>query len=88
MCRGTRGRAAVAANGLVSEGASPTEARKPSLRHFAILKHSGVALIDEAIQHPLLPLGTHVLWVNDWADIPKRLRALYESTGNIWSAVS
>jgi hypothetical protein len=71
-----------------NEGISPNEARRRSLRHFAILKHSDDLFVDEAIRDSLLPLGTQVLWLNEFKEIPDKLRAMYESTGHAWSAVS
>jgi hypothetical protein len=73
---------------LTSEGVSASDARAKSLRHFAILQHNRVSCVDKAIEDSLLPLGTRVLWVDEWAEIPERLRVLYESTGNDWSIVS
>lgn len=72
---------------LIREGVSRGEARERSLRHFAVLKRSAVAPVDEAIEKTLLPLGTMVLWVEDWPEVPERLRELYESTGRDWSVV-
>jgi len=73
---------------LRSEGVSASDARAESLRHFAILQHNRVSSVDKAIEDSLLPLGTRVLWVDEWVEIPQRLRVLYESTRNDWSIVS
>jgi hypothetical protein len=70
------------------EKEAPKRIREKTSRHFAILRHSEKPRLDEAIERSLLPLGTRVLWVDDWDEIPKRVRALYESTGDHWDAVS
>ncbi len=73
---------------LMSEGVPANEARQRSLRHFALMKHGEIPSVDEAIQQSLLPLGTRVLWVDDFAEIPEELRAMYESAGDNWSDVT
>jgi hypothetical protein len=73
---------------LLREGLSPPAARKNCIRHFALLKRQLLPSLDKIIEDSLLPLGTRVLWINDWTELTERLRLLYESTGNKWSAVS
>jgi hypothetical protein len=58
---------------LLRENVAANEARQKSLRHFAILKHSTVPLLDNAIQRSLLPLGTQVLWVDAWPEMQQLL---------------
>ena len=72
---------------LRREGCAPEEARRRALRHFAILKRSGAPRLDHAIELTLRPLGTNVLWIDDWAEIEQELRGLYESTGEKWDSV-
>jgi hypothetical protein len=48
-----------------------------ALRHFSILKKSGSAKRDELKDIALRRLGTRVLWINDFAEIPKRLAYVY-----------
>lgn len=43
--------------------------------------------VDAAIGETLHALGTSVLWVDDFAELPERLGEMYESTGSDWSAV-
>jgi hypothetical protein len=72
---------------LEREGVLGSPARAKSLRHFAILKKEAPR-VDKAVEDSLLPLGTRVLWVDGWEEIPGSFRLLYESTGNDWSVVS
>jgi hypothetical protein len=54
-----------------------TSTDKVALRHFAILKRSVSAKIDELTAVSLKHLGTHVLWIDDFAEIPERLADVY-----------
>lgn len=72
---------------LISEGVSPSEAGDRALRHFAVLRRGDVSCNEEAMTHSLARLGTSVLWVDRWDEIPERLRSLYESTGGRWEIV-
>lgn len=56
-------------------------------RHFAILPRSGNPRVDRARQDTLRPLGTSVLWVNDFTEIPLHLGEVYRSAGTDWQAV-
>jgi hypothetical protein len=55
------------------------EIRRQVGRHYAILLHSTSPQADEAKQETLLALGVHVLWVDDFSEIPVYLKELYES---------
>jgi hypothetical protein len=48
-----------------------------ALRHFAILKRSGSAKIDELTDVSLRRLGTRVLWITDFAEVPQRIAYVY-----------
>jgi hypothetical protein len=72
---------------LQNEGVVPEEARQRALRHFAILRRSAAQRLDDAIELALRPLGTNVLWINDWPEIEQQLRRLYEAPGENWDAV-
>ena len=61
--------------------------RDKFLRHYAVLKRSKKAHVDKAIEDTLDPLGTRVLWVDDYDEIPARLKLLYESVGEKWDDV-
>jgi hypothetical protein len=49
-------------------------------RHFTIMQHSKDLQVDLAKQETLEPLGVHVLWVDDFSEIPAHLQELYESS--------
>jgi len=70
------------------EGVPKDEAEKESIRHYAILMHSGTDSLTKITEKSLLRLGVRVLWVNDFNEIPKRLGEMYESLrGARWSDV-
>lgn len=58
-----------------------------SLRHFALLKRTATARLDEAVEASLRSLGTLTVWVDDFGDIPDRLREVYEAPGCAWGDV-
>jgi hypothetical protein len=53
-------------------------AMKRAVRHFAILRRKN-AIIDEMDELTLRALGTRVLWLDDWEDLPERLGLVYAS---------
>lgn len=61
--------------------------REKLVRHYAVLKRSGKAHVDEAIEDTLDPLATEVLWVGDYAEVPVQLAGMYRSAGGNWEAV-
>jgi hypothetical protein len=66
----------------------PDKIRKKVTRHYAVLQH-GKRSTDEAIEDTLAPLGTRVLWVNDFGELPQRFECVYDKahgTGQ-WEAV-
>jgi len=60
---------------------------KTALRHFAILRHPGRGHLDKLTETSLQGLGTRVLWVRDFSEIPARLGSLYEGAGDHWADV-
>lgn len=56
-------------------GKGPPE--RLALRHFCILKSSGLAKLDDLTDISLRRLGTRVLWVHGFDEIPKRLAYIY-----------
>jgi hypothetical protein len=68
------------------EGVPKVEARRRSIRHFAIVQRR-TPQIDQAIEESLLPLGTRVLWVGDHKEIPARLGKMYAASGDDWRLV-
>lgn len=68
-----------------SEGVTPSNEKL--IRHFAVFKHNGKDHVDKAIEDTLNPLGTRVLWVDDYVRIPKRIKELYLSAGENWDLV-
>jgi len=86
--------------GFVNEGLTPNQARQKTLRHFAILKRSHAKCgrtwrgrrsrtrqLDLAVEESLLPLGTYVLWIDDYGEIQTRLREMYDTAGGDWNLV-
>jgi len=71
---------------FISEGVTPVS-REKLIRHYAVLKRSGNIRVDEAIEDTLDPLGTRVLWVDDYAEIPTQIEGVYRSVGENWEAV-
>lgn len=68
------------------EGTAPVH-RERLARHYAVLQPCGKAAVDRAVEETLDPLGTRVLWVDDYAEIPERLEAMYRSADEDWGAV-
>jgi hypothetical protein len=68
------------------EGHAPAH-REKLARHYAVIQPSGKARVDRAVEETLDALGTRVLWVEDYAEIPERLDAMYRSAGGDWGAV-
>lgn len=56
---------------------SPEKIKEKLLRHFAIIKKYDLDLVNDLVESSLAELGTHVLWVNDYSDIPTQLESLY-----------
>ena len=71
---------------LISEEAPPID-REKLLRHYAVLKRTGKVHVDKAIEDTLVPLGTRVLWVNEYEEIPTQMEAMYRWVGENWDAV-
>lgn len=69
------------------EGKDLEYIRENIQRHFAILKRFASKNIDHAVENSLAELGTRVLWVEHHDEIPIRLRDMYNSAGDDWSAV-
>ncbi|MGK5114449.1 SIR2 family protein [Geodermatophilus sp. CPCC 205506] len=65
----------------------PDEIRRQVQRHFAILKHSSVPRVDDAVEASLRPLGTSVVWINDHKELKPKLQELYEAAGLSWELV-
>jgi hypothetical protein len=55
-----------------------------ALRHFAILRHGPSREVEELIEISLRRLGTRVLWIRDFDELPARLATVY---GSGWSGV-
>jgi hypothetical protein len=58
-----------------------------SCRHFAILQHSDSPATDDAVENSLLALGTHVLWIANYDQIPTLLAKIYNSPSYKWDQV-
>jgi hypothetical protein len=69
------------------EGKTPDSARACAIRHFAVLKHYHLKAMDDAVEESLKALGTRVLWVKDFEEIPTQLGKMYEAAGHDWGAV-
>ncbi|WP_266008529.1 SIR2 family protein [Paucibacter sp. PLA-PC-4] len=65
---------------LLAEGETEETACARSLRHWAVMKKNTPEL-DSATTVLLEVIGVKPLWINEWADIPALLEALYESPG-------
>ncbi len=62
-----------------------TALERKALRHFAILKRGPEAMLDNLTDISLRRLGTRVLWVKDFDEIPSRLAFVYSEPA--WSGV-
>jgi hypothetical protein len=74
-------------NALLEEGQAPDKAEEATQRHFAILMRSGSRDMDDLLASSLLTLGTRVLWINAYTEIPERLGEIYTSADSDWEAV-
>jgi hypothetical protein len=64
----------------------PDEAERKSIRHYTIQQYTGSDRLNDMTETALLRLGVRVLWVNEFGEIPTRLRKMYESVrGARWS---
>jgi hypothetical protein len=63
------------------------DAIEKSRRHFAILQRSDSSSINSAVEKSLLALGTRVLWVADYDEIPARLAEIYHPARYEWDQV-
>ena len=72
--------------GVIDEGKGD-HAHESTLRHFAIIKRSGNAKVDELVEISLARLSARVLWIDDYPEIPDRLGKIYSEGGGNWSAV-
>jgi len=68
------------------EGVSQPEERE-IIRHFAILPDWTAPEINHLTEASLKRLGTRVLWVSDFSEIPERLGEMYEATEARWRDV-
>lgn len=68
------------------EGVSRPDERE-IIRHFAILPDWTAPEINHLTEASLKRLGTHVLWVSDFGEIPERLGRMYEAAGGRWGDV-
>ncbi|MFQ6014387.1 MAG: SIR2 family protein [Anaerolineae bacterium] len=57
------------------------------IRHFAILSDRKAPEINHLTEASLKRLGTRVLWVSDFDEIPERLGKMYEAAGGKWQDV-
>jgi hypothetical protein len=72
----------------MEEGKEGTGKKAKAVRHFAIFKRFEEESLNWITEKTLLDLGTQVLWVDDFAEIPERLGNMYVSTGkNDWESV-
>lgn len=69
------------------EGKTASVATSRALRHFAILRRHESESLNLAVERSLAELGTRVLWIADYGEIPSHLGEMYESAGNEWSTV-
>ncbi len=67
----------------LDEGKEPSEAERKALRHFAILPRSKVGRVDDLKASALASLGTRVLWLESFAEIPRRLGELLRSGADL-----
>jgi hypothetical protein len=62
-------------------------AKLSTIRHFSILKHSESRQLDKLHEAALRNLGTAVLWISDFKELPNWIGEVYSSTGDSWSSV-
>jgi hypothetical protein len=68
--------------GMKNAGWKRDRIDREALRHFAILRRSDASRSDDAdraFEASLRPLGTSVLWIDDYAEIPSQFREMYEA---------
>ncbi|HYP17075.1 MAG TPA: SIR2 family protein [Opitutus sp.] len=58
---------------------------RAALRHFAVLRRTGSLDVDALIDTSLRRLGTRVLWIDQFEDLPARLAYVYDAKA--WSKV-
>jgi SIR2-like domain len=76
--------------GMKNAGWKRDRIDREALRHFAILRRSDASRSDDAdhaFEASLRPLGTSVLWIDDYAEIQPQLRKMYEAADSDWDLV-
>jgi len=68
------------------EGVSQPDERE-IIRHFVILPDWTASEINHLTEASLKRLGTRVLWVSDFSEIPERLGSMYDAAGGRWQEV-
>ena len=63
-------------------------AERKSLRHFALLARMPTEELCRIAESSLRRLGVRVLWLDGYAELPARLRWLYEAAGGEWEVVA
>jgi len=66
-------------------GITKTDPRRTGLRHFALLRRSKSTKTDDLADLSLRLLGTRVLWIDSFKEIPQRLGEVYGKSA--WHAV-
>lgn len=74
-------------NAYLEEGGRPEEAREAVRRHFAILPRFDSPAVNTAVERSLAELGTTVLWISRYEEIPDQLGQMYSAGGGDWAAV-
>ena len=44
-------------------------------------------VINDAVENSLLALGTRVLWIRDYCEIPSRFKQIYSTVRDDWNEV-
>lgn len=70
-----------------AEGVSPKRAVHKCDRHYAILRRTTNRAVDSAVEKSLANLGVAVAWLDDYAELPDRLRDVYTAAGRVWDDV-
>jgi hypothetical protein len=73
--------------GYLEEGEDIKTAREKACRHFAILRRYASPLVTETVERSLQGLGVTALWIDEYAEISKRLGQVYMANGGDWSLV-
>ena len=71
----------------VDEGKTSRDARSKAMRHFAVLKKYRSKTVNTAVERSLAQLGTYVLWISDYDEIPTRFGEMYAAAGHDWGSV-